>query len=198
MTFELPPRASARLFAALVLSVLLLPAACRTPEPASKSRAAAGPTATPAKAAAAPPEANILVDEPRLAKPYAVIGGTVQNVGGQKLAGLTVQIELRRRDDNSVERREAAVAPTDLAPGQQGKFALKVTADDWRSSSVVGLRAGEPAGDVAFKTMPGAKRPPERIPDEVINVRTPGDSKPKTRSGSDEFINTPDTPIKVP
>lgn len=190
MIVEKFPRAH-KVLAALLLHALLLTAACQPRAP--QTGVAARPSATPAKAPT--PEANILVDEPRLAKPFAIIGGTVQNVGQQRLAGLTVQIELRRREDDTVERREAAVEPSELAPGGQGKFVLKVTADEWRSSSVVGLRGGEPAREVAFRTLPGARRPPERIPDRVVNVPAP---RPKPKSGSDEFINTPDTPIKVP
>jgi hypothetical protein len=137
------------------------------------------------------------VDEPRLAKPYAVIGGLVQNVGQQKLEQLSVLIELRRRVDGTIERREASVVPADLSPGEQGKFTIKVEPEEFRGSSVVGLRSsgGAAARDVAFKSMPGAKRPPERLPDRVVNVKVPGK---KSKGGDNEFINTPDTPIKVP
>src|SRR5688500_1510149 len=47
------------------------------------------------------PEANIIVDEAMLAKPYAIIGGAVENIGSQKLDKLSVEIELRRRADGS-------------------------------------------------------------------------------------------------
>src|SRR5829696_4761924 len=43
------------------------------------------------------PEANVYVDEAMLAKPYAIIGGAVENIGTQKLEKLSVEIELRRR-----------------------------------------------------------------------------------------------------
>ena len=145
--------------------------------------------------AAATPEANIFVDEPRLVKSYAVIGGTVQNVGGQKLEQLSVLIDLRRRDDGTTVRREVAVEPADIEPGVQGKFAIKVEPDEFRGSSVVGLRSGSEARDVAFKAMPGAKRPPERFPDRVVNVKVPNK---RSKGGDSEFINTPDTPVKVP
>ncbi len=114
------------------------------------------PDAPPQKAAQATPaprpepEANVFVNEPTLAKPYAVIGGAVQNVGKARLEKLSVEIELRRRADAGVER-------------------------------------------VAFKSLPGAKRPPEKIKDNVIIVKTPA----KKKSG-DDFINTPDTPYSVP
>jgi hypothetical protein len=181
--------------AVLVLCTLLLSAACRgTPHP--PGGAAAVNRTAPAQAKAAPtPEANIFVDEPRLAKPYAVVGGTVKNVGPQRLEQLSVQVELRRRDDGTVERREVSVEPAALAPGEQGKFALKVKTEEFRGSSVVGLRSGARAGEVVFVSMPGAKRPPERLPERVVNVKTP---KQKPRSAGDDFINTPDTPIKVP
>jgi hypothetical protein len=180
--------------ATLLLSSLALFAACQSPSRVDSRRAAANQNAAAARAAATP-EANILVDEPRLVKPYALIGGTVQNVGPQKLEQLSVLIELRRRDDGTTERREAAVEPAGLAPGEQGKFAIKVVPDEFRGSSVVGLRSAAGGRDVAFKALPGAKRPPERFPDRVVNVKVP---RPKSRGGDDEFINTPDTPVKVP
>jgi hypothetical protein len=179
--------------ATLILSSTLLLAACQPPSHVP-GRAAFNRNAATAKATATP-EANILVDEPRLLKPYAVVGGTVRNVGQQRLEQLSVLIELRRRDDGTTEQRDAAVVPSDLAPGEQGKFAVKVAPDEFRGSSVVGLRSGAGVRDVAFKAMPGAKRPPERFPDRVVNVKVP---QQKSKGGGDEFINTPDTPIKVP
>lgn len=179
--------------ATLILSSTLLLAACQSPSKVP-DRAAVNQTTATAKAAATP-EANILVDEPRLVKPYAVIGGTVRNVGQKRLEQLSVLIELRRRDDGTTERRDAAVVPSDLAPGEQGKFAFKVEPDEFRGSSVVGLRSGAGVRDVAFKAMPGAKRPPERFPDRVVNVQVP---RQKSKGSGDDFINTPDTPIKVP
>lgn len=179
--------------ALLVLSLTILIAACQGPQTA---RDGAAKQNTTAPKAAPTPEANILVDEPRLVKPYALVGGTVQNVGQQRLEKLSVLIDLRRRDDDTLVRREVAVGPADLAPGEQGKFALKIEPEEFRGSSVVGLRSGAGDRDVAFKSMPGAKRPPERIPDgKVVIVQEP---RPKSKGGDNEFINTPDTPIKVP
>lgn len=179
--------------ALLILSLTLLVAACQSPQKAQER--AANQNATAPKVAPTP-EANILVDEPRLVKPYALIGGTVKNVGQQKLEKLSVLIDLRRRDDDTTVRREVEVGPADLAPGEQGKFALKVEPEEFRGSSVVGLRSSTGDRDVSFKSLPGAKRPPERIPDgKVVTVQVP---RPKSKSGDSEFINTPDTPIKVP
>lgn len=179
--------------ALLILPLTLLIAACQSPQKAggvAADQKAAAPKVAPT------PEANILVDEPRLVKPHALIGGTVQNVGQQRLEKLSVLIDLRRRDDDTIVRREVEVGPANLAPGEQGKFALKVEPDEFRGSSVVGLRSGAGGREVAFKSLPGAKRPPERIPDgKVVTVQVP---RQKSKGGDNEFINTPDTPIKVP
>jgi hypothetical protein len=181
--------------ALLILSSSLLLAACQSPRQAETGRATVVNQNAATPKPAATPEANIFVDEPRLVKSYAVIGGTVQNVGGQKLERLSVLIDLRRRDDGTTVRREVAIEPADVEPGAQGKFAIKVEPDEFRGSSVVGLRSGAGARDVAFKSLPGAKRPAERLPDRVVDVKVPGK---KSKGGDGEFINTPDTPIKVP
>ena len=174
---------------ALTLTLLpfLILSGCQKPPEASQQRAAqATPTPKPE------PQAHIFVDEAMLAKPYAIIGGAVQNVGQEKLEKLSVEVELRRRADSGVETREVLVEPTDLEPGQQGKFSLKVLSEEWSGSRVVGLRRG--GEEVAFRSLPGAKRPPEKFKDNVIIVKTPA----KKRSGGDDFINTPDTPYSVP
>ncbi|HEX8503634.1 MAG TPA: hypothetical protein VF659_23825 [Pyrinomonadaceae bacterium] len=161
----------------------------------TSSDASAHRTAQTRPAAAPTPEANIIVDEPMLAKPYAVIGGVVENVGSQRLEKLTVEIELTRRADGSLEKREVSVEPEALEPGKQGKFSLKVLSEDWSVSRVVNLRSGSrQPQDVAFKAQPGAKRPPEKVKPNVVIVKTPAQKK----SGNSDFINTPDTPYSVP
>ncbi len=141
-----------------------------------------------------PPAANVIVDEPMLAKPYAIIGGAVENIGQEKLEKLSVVVELKRRADASTETREVSVAPADLAPGQQGKFSLKVLSEEWSGSRVVKLQSGAGAREVAFKSLPGAKRPPEKTKDNIVVTGVPA----KKKSGGGDFINTPDTPINVP
>lgn len=170
-----------------LLLFLFLSGCQKAPDAAQQRAAQATPTPKPE------PQAQILVDEARLARPYAIIGGAVQNVGRERLEKLSVEIELRRRADSGVETREIKIEPADLEPGQQGKFSLKVLSEEWSSSRVVGLRSGG-AEEVAFKSLPGARRPPEKVKDNVIIVKTPS----KKRSDGDEFINTPDTPYSVP
>jgi hypothetical protein len=178
----------------------LLFSGCQKSESARPSNQAADSTSTStpepqsAKAAAAP-EAQIYVDEAMLRKPFAVIGGTVENVGGERLENLLVEIELRRRADGTLERREVSVKPGDLEPGEQGRYSIRVLSEEWSGSRVVSLRSGARAEEVVFKTLPGAKRPPERIPEKKITVV---EGPRRKKSQGEEFINTPDTPIPVP
>ena len=190
--FYLKTHFSAALMLAVPLSLLpfLFLAGCQTAPDARQQKAAAQATPTPKPS----PEAHVFLDEARLARPYAIVGGSVQNVGKEKLERLSVEVELRRRADSGVETREIKVEPGDLEPGQQGKFSLKVLSEEWSGSRVIGLKSGTRAQEVAFKSLPGAKRPPEKIKNDVVIVNTPA----KKKSGGDDFINTPDTPYSVP
>jgi len=185
--------ARVNLFAASVLTVAALNGCGQAADERSFDDAQATKTAQTRPAPPAP-EANIFVDEAMMAKPYAIIGGAVENIGTQKLEDLTVEIELRRRADGSLETREVAVQPGDLEPGKQGKFSLKVLSEEWSGSRVVKLRSGSGRQEIAFKPQPGAKRPPEKIKPNVVIVKTPTQKKP----GDSDFINTPETPYKVP
>lgn len=182
-------RAARRPALTLTLLPFLILNGCGSSPDAPQQAARATPTPKPS------PEANVFVDEALLAKPYAIIGGSVQNVGKGRLEKLSVEIELRRRADSGVETREIKVEPGDLEPGQRGKFSLKVLSEEWSGSRVVGLKSGAGAQEVAFRSLPGAKRPPEKIKNDVVIVNTPGKKK---SGGGDDFINTPDTPYSVP
>jgi hypothetical protein len=185
--------AGAPFLAVSFLSLCVL-AGCQKTIDVSKSAEPSGAKTAQTRPDAPTPEANIYIDEAMLAKPYAIIGGAVENIGVQRLEKLSVEIELRRREDGSIERREVSVEPADLEPGRQGKFSLKVLSEEWSGSRVVKLRSGsrEPQ-EVAFKPQPGAKRPPEKIKPNVVIVKTPTQKK-----GNSDFINTPETPYSVP
>ncbi|HEX8292144.1 MAG TPA: hypothetical protein VF570_10335, partial [Pyrinomonadaceae bacterium] len=173
----------------LTLLPFLTLAGCQSAPDARQQKAArATPTPKPS------PEAHVFLDEARLMKPYAVVGGSVQNVGKERLEKLSVEVELRRRADSGVETREIKVEPGDLEPGQQGKFSLRVLSEEWSGSRVIGLKSGVRSQEVAFRSLPGAKRPPERVKNDVVIVNAPA----KKRSSGDDFINTPDTPYSVP
>lgn len=177
-------------------AALLTLSGCQTGP--TRDDAPQSPAAAPTPAPAAPaPEAHVFVDEAMLRKPHAILGGTVENVGGERLENLSVELELRRRDDGGTEIRSVPVEPAALAPGEKGRYSLKVLSGEWSGSRLLRLRAGGRAGDVAFRSSPGARRPPERTPDSRT-ITVTKDSRPRARSGGEEFINTPDTPVSVP
>ena len=183
------------LWAVCVITLTSLSGCQQTPLERPSGDASAPKAAQTRPVNAPAPEANIYVDDAMLAKPYAIIGGAVENIGAQRLEKLSVEIELRRREDGSVERRQVSVVPEALEPGAQGKFSLKVLSEEWSGSRVVGLKSSSrQEQEVAFKSQPGAKRPPERVKGNVVIVKTPAQKK----SGNSDFINTPDNPYSVP
>lgn len=142
--------------------------------------------------AVAPPVAQIFQDEVRLAGGQAVVGGTVRNISGEKLEGLSVEIELKSRTGDGKEVRQVAVEPRDLPPGQDGKYALQIAPKAWGGVSVARLMSAARGGEVPFKPEMGARRPAEGRPAPKVIV------EPRPRQKGDDFINTPDTPVRIP
>jgi hypothetical protein len=135
-----------------------------------------------------PPLAHVVIDEPTLAKGITTIGGVVKNISQQELSGLSVVIELRRRKDAGLEESVLPVTPARLEPEQEGTYAIKVSAQDFASIRLVGLKADPESSLIAYTSSQGKKRPPERL--EPIVVKRSG--KPG------EFLNSPDNPGRVP
>lgn len=144
----------------------------------------------------APPEAQIFEDEARLRGSEAIITGTIRNISDKKLETLSLEMELKRRrgDAQAVERRKVVVEPADLAPGEEGRYSLSLKSSEWSGARVLSLNSGGRAESIAFKSAVGARRPPERLPQESPKVVVVPRPKPK----GEEFINTPDTPIRIP
>jgi hypothetical protein len=138
----------------------------------------------------APPMAHVVVDEPTLDKGMTTIGGVVRNISKQDLSGLSVVVELRRRKDSGLEEHVLAVTPAQLQPEQEGSYALKVSAQDFASIRLAGLKADPQSSLIAYSSSQGKKRTPERLEPKTIVVKRSG--KPG------EFINTPDNPGRVP
>jgi hypothetical protein len=136
-----------------------------------------------------PALAHILVDQPLLDKGITTIGGVVRNTSQAELKGLVIDLELHRKNGAS-EPKLVPVEPGSLQPQEEGSYSLKLPAADYGSVTLVGLRGDPEAKLIAFTRAPGKQRPPERLPTKTIVVRKPG------RPG--EFINTPDTPVRVP
>lgn len=143
--------------------------------------------------AVAPPVAQVFQDEVRLAGAQALVGGTVRNISGERLEGLSVEIELKRRTGDGKEVREVAVEPRDLPPGQEGRYSLQIAPKAWGGVSVARLISAARGGELPFKPEMGARRPAEGRPPTKVIVE-----QPRPRQKGDDFINTPDTPIRIP
>ncbi|MBA3257217.1 MAG: hypothetical protein H0T64_11285 [Pyrinomonadaceae bacterium] len=138
-----------------------------------------------------PAKAHILVDDALLRGGQTIIGGTVRNISAEKLSGLTVALELRRRKDGSLEQTSATVEPHDLEPDQEGRYVLKLPAQQYISVRLVGLKGEADSAQLAYTTASGQKRPPERIEPKVVTV-------PRSGSRGGEFLNSPENPARVP
>lgn len=139
-----------------------------------------------------PPKAHIYVDDAMMKGSQTTIGGTVQNISGEQLSDLSVEINLTKRKDGFTETKVIPLEPHDLAPGEQGRYSFAITAQDYSAARVLGLKSGSLKAQIPFKTLPGAQRPLEKTPEgKTIMV-----SRPRPRG--EEFINTPDHPARVP
>lgn len=180
------------------LTSLLTGCASSSPPPTTTAgRPTSAPTAANATQRVAQ-QVTVHADDAMLRKPYAVIGGAVENTSGAKLEGVSVELELQKRADGSKERRSVAVNPKDLGPGERGTYSLKILSEEWSDSRVVSVKTGDGKSELAFRTVQGARRPPERLPDKVTVTETVQGPKQKKKSGGEEFINTPDDAVPVP
>jgi hypothetical protein len=142
--------------------------------------------------ASAPVRAQVFQDEVRLKGSEAVVGGTVKNISVAPLEGLSIEIALKGRAAQVSETKLLQLSPGSLRPGEEGKYSLRISATEWAGAQVVHLRS-EPQGvDVPFKSEIGLKRPPESPPATKVVVEQ------RPRRKGDDFLNTPDTPIRIP
>lgn len=144
------------------------------------------PAAAPVKI----PKALIVVDEAMFQGGLTIVGGAVKNTSAEKLQGLSVELELRRRKDATTEVKSIPLNPAELEPQQEGRYALQLKSQDYSSARLVGLTAG-PSMRLAYNTAQGQKRPPERLDQKTIIVG-------KAPSKGGEFLNSPDNPTRVP
>jgi len=139
-----------------------------------------------------PPKALILIDEALPQGNKTIIGGIVKNTSADKLEGLSVEIELKRRKDGVAERQLLALQPDRLEPEQEGRYSLQLKAQDYGSARLVALKAGPNLVSLPYTTAQGQKRPPERLESKTITIGKPSSSK------SGEFLNSPEKPARVP
>lgn len=141
-------------------------------------------------------EAQIFEDEPVLKDSQVVISGKVRNISRESLNDLSLELELKRRSDSSLEVRSIEIEPNDLAPGGEGKYALVLPRKEFSGTQIKHLKSAARSTLIAFKTAPGTPRPKELPPEPP--TRTVIIQRPSPRSKGEEFINTPDTPTRVP
>ncbi|HEX8141744.1 MAG TPA: hypothetical protein VF553_04055 [Pyrinomonadaceae bacterium] len=141
-----------------------------------------------------PPLLQVYEDDALIKGSQALVGATVVNISAETLTDITVELELRRRTGGATETRSLALTPKDLAPEQQGRYALTVLSRDYSYARLIRIKSGARSTDIPFKSLPGAQRPPER-PSQPKTVVVP---RPTPRKGEEEFINTPDNPSRVP
>ena len=137
-----------------------------------------------------PPKVHVLVDDPMLKAGETLIGGTVRNISAEGLDGLSVDLELRRRKDGTIEQRSIALEPAKLLPEQEGRYSLKLQAREYGGVRLIGVR-GDDSALLAHTSSQGQRRPPEKTESKAIIVKPPS-----SRQG--EFLNTPDNPGRVP
>jgi hypothetical protein len=138
------------------------------------------------------PRAQVFQDEVLLKGSRAVVGGRVRNVTGDTLEELKVEIELIARDGGGKETRSVQVEPASLRPGEEGRFVLQIVSSEWTGTRVSRLLSEKIQGDIPFKPEIGARRPLERPPTPKVVV------VPRPKAKGDDFLNTPDTPIRIP
>lgn len=142
-----------------------------------------------------PPVLQVFVDDAMLKGSQTVIGGTLLNISQETLSDLKVELELRTRKGGQVETRAVAVEPKDLAPQQQGRYSIRLSTQDYSHARLLKIRSGGHEEELAFKSAPGAQRPPEVIKPEVKTIIV---KQPPKRGKGEDFINTPDNPARIP
>ena len=104
-----------------------------------------------------PPKAHISVDDALIKGGQNVIGGTVRNTSREKLIGLTVALELRPRKGKDVEHTLVRVEPGELDPEEEGRYLLKLPAQQYTSVRLIGLNTGPDSALLAYTTSQGQK-----------------------------------------
>ncbi len=138
------------------------------------------------------PRIEVLVDEATQDEKKSLLGGTLHNISNEALRNLTVELELRQRKSGRLEIRSVTPEQTELAPDAKTRYSLELLVSDYASARLVRVVAGDTRAEVPIKARQGAPRPPLPAP----SGKTVIVNRPAPRG--DEFINTPNTPGRVP
>jgi hypothetical protein len=145
-----------------------------------------------AKTKALAPRVEVFVDDATLDGKKTLLGGTLHNISNEALRNLSVELELRRRTSGRLETKSITPEQTELAPDAQARYGVELLASDYISARLVRIVAGDNRTEVPFKARPGAPRPPMEAPASKIVIV----NRPAPRG--EQFINTPNTPGRVP
>jgi len=136
---------------------------------------------------------EVFVDDAMTNGKSTLLGGTLHNISSESLHNLAVQLQLRKRVGSGVELRVVVPESNELAPDARTRYSVQVATQDYISATFLGVVSGDSHAAIAFKAFPGAARPPMDVPpSKTIIVE-----KPRSKGG-DEFINTPNNPVRVP
>ena len=151
---------------------------------------AAAAEATRTKALA--PRVEVFVDDPTLDGKKTMLGGTLHNISGEALRNLSVELELRQRRGGGLETRIITPEQTELAPDMKARYGIELLVADYSSARLARIVAGDNHAELPFKALPGTPRPPM----EATGAKTIIVNRPARRG--EEFINTPNNPVRVP
>lgn len=138
------------------------------------------------------PKVEVFVDEPTVNGKTTQVSGTLHNISTDPLHKVAVELLLRRRVGSGVETRAVTPDPTDIPPDSKVRYSVELPVQDYISVTFLRVIAGDNRAEVAFKALPGTPRPPLETPAAksiIVN-------RPKPRG--EEFLNTPNSPGRVP
>jgi len=138
------------------------------------------------------PRVEVFVDEPTIDGKKSLLGGTLHNISGEALRNLSVQLELRQRKGGGLETRTLTPDQTELAPDAKARYTVELQVADYSSARLVRIVSGDNHAEVPFKARPGEPRPPMEAP----SAKTVIVNRPARRG--EEFVNTPNNPVRVP
>jgi hypothetical protein len=135
---------------------------------------------------------EVFVDDATVNGKTTVLSGTVHNISNEPLRNLAVELQLRRRSGGGIETRAVFIDTKELRPDGQARYSLELPVQDYISATFFRVIGGDDHAAVAFKALPGTARPPLESPaSKSVIVKRP------TPRG-EEFINTPNTPGRIP
>ena len=179
------------LCALLITGALLAGYALMRKRHAQTTLASAMAVDTTENAPKGPPKVQIIVDEPLLKGGETIIGGRVKNISGETLSGLGIHVELRQRKGGDLAESSISVEPSTLEPNQEGSYSVKMPAHEYASVRLIGLTGDPNSTPLAYSSLQGKQRPPERLEPKTIVVT-------KRSSKRDDFLNSPNNPARVP